>query len=148
MDWENGATRMLANATIRMQIPLAPNITLVSDPTARSVVVNRGIPSTLNTPALDPHDRSHLQSGSRPRTRHRGLERPDSETERVQDPNAVGRRKNSTVLPRQFRESLEDVLRHYQTFFRIVTQLPDGSVLIDLTDQNMADAVAYMKLLR
>jgi cytochrome c peroxidase len=50
----NGVTRMLTNATIRMQVPLAPNVVLVDDPTARSVIVNRGIPSTLNTPALDP----------------------------------------------------------------------------------------------
>ena len=50
----HGVVRMLTDATILMRIPLAPNVTLASDPSARSVVVRRGIPTTLNTPALDP----------------------------------------------------------------------------------------------
>jgi len=50
----NGATRILADATILVRIPLPDNVTLANDPTARSVVLRRGIPSTLNTPALDP----------------------------------------------------------------------------------------------
>ncbi len=48
------ATRMLADATILLRIPLHPNVTLKNDPTARSVTVKRGIATTLNTPALDP----------------------------------------------------------------------------------------------
>jgi cytochrome c peroxidase len=50
----NGASRMLSDATVLVRIPLPPNVTLANDPAARSVVVRRGIPSTLNTPALDP----------------------------------------------------------------------------------------------
>lgn len=50
----NGATRIMADATILVRIPLPDNVSLASDPTARSVVLRRGIPSTLNTPALDP----------------------------------------------------------------------------------------------
>jgi cytochrome c peroxidase len=50
----NGTSRMLANATIRMEIPMRSNVRLADDPTARSVVLFRGIPTTLNTPALDP----------------------------------------------------------------------------------------------
>lgn len=49
----NGASRMLSDATVLVEIPLPENVTLADDPTARSVVVRRGIPSTLNTPALD-----------------------------------------------------------------------------------------------
>lgn len=48
-----GASRMLNDATVLVEIPLPANVTLADDPTARSVVVRRGIPSTLNTPALD-----------------------------------------------------------------------------------------------
>ena len=48
------ATRMLADATILMRIPLHPDVSLRDDPEARSVTVRRGIPTTLNTPALDP----------------------------------------------------------------------------------------------
>jgi cytochrome c peroxidase len=44
---------MLADATILVEIPLPPNVRLADDPTARSVTLRRGIPTTLNTPALD-----------------------------------------------------------------------------------------------
>ena len=50
----HGVDRMLTEATILMRVPLAPNVSLASDPAARTVVVRRGIPTTLNTPALDP----------------------------------------------------------------------------------------------
>jgi cytochrome c peroxidase len=50
----NGVTRMLADATILVVVPLPPNVRLADDPYARSVILRRGIPSTLNTPALDP----------------------------------------------------------------------------------------------
>jgi hypothetical protein len=49
----NGVTRMLADATILVEVPLPPNVRLADDPSARSVVLRRGIPTTLNTPALD-----------------------------------------------------------------------------------------------
>ena len=49
----NGATRMLADASVLVRIPLPENVSLAHDPSARSVVLRRGIPSTLNTPALD-----------------------------------------------------------------------------------------------
>jgi Di-haem cytochrome c peroxidase len=49
-----GTTRIEAHATIRMTIPLPPGITLADAPGATSVKVNRGIPTTRNTPALDP----------------------------------------------------------------------------------------------
>lgn len=48
-----GASRMLQHATVLVSIPLPPNVSLAHDPTARSVVIPRGIPSTLNSPALD-----------------------------------------------------------------------------------------------
>jgi cytochrome c peroxidase len=50
----NGVSRMLDDATVLVRIPLPKNVSLANDPNARSVVVRRGIPSTLNTPALDP----------------------------------------------------------------------------------------------
>ena len=50
----NGVTRMLEHATTLVEIPLPPNVRLVDDPTARSVTLRRGIPTTLNTPTLDP----------------------------------------------------------------------------------------------
>jgi hypothetical protein len=49
-----GVTRMLATATVLMEIPLPLNVRLADDPTARPVILARGIPTTLNTPALDP----------------------------------------------------------------------------------------------
>ncbi|GFE81563.1 hypothetical protein GCM10011487_35630 [Steroidobacter agaridevorans] len=50
----HGTERMLADATFLVRIPLPDNVRLANDPEARSVVVRRGAPSTLNTPALDP----------------------------------------------------------------------------------------------
>jgi cytochrome c peroxidase len=49
-----GTTRVQAHGTIRMTIPLPPWLSLADDPGARHVTVFRGIPSTRNTPALDP----------------------------------------------------------------------------------------------
>ena len=49
----NGATRMLKDATVLVRIGLPDHVSIVGDPGARSVVLRRGIPSTLNTPALD-----------------------------------------------------------------------------------------------
>jgi cytochrome c peroxidase len=49
----NGVRRMTTDATVLVTIPLAPNVSLADDPSARTVTVRRGIASTLNTPALD-----------------------------------------------------------------------------------------------
>ena len=49
-----GTTRLQAHATIRMRIPLPPWLSLADEPGATHVTVFRGIPSTRNTPALDP----------------------------------------------------------------------------------------------
>jgi cytochrome c peroxidase len=49
----HGATRMQQDATVLVRIALPDNVSLAQDPSARSVVLRRGIPSTLNTPALD-----------------------------------------------------------------------------------------------
>jgi len=49
----HGVSRMLALATISVKIDLPPNVKLADDPSATSVTLNRGIPTTLNTPALD-----------------------------------------------------------------------------------------------
>lgn len=50
----NGVTRMLSDATIRVTVPLPEFVSLASDPKARTVVLHRGIRSTLDTPTLDP----------------------------------------------------------------------------------------------
>jgi cytochrome c peroxidase len=50
----HGVTRMLTDATVLITIPLPPNVILASNPGARAVVLRRGIPTTINTPALDP----------------------------------------------------------------------------------------------
>ena len=50
----HGVNRMLTDATILVKIPLPANVNMGDDPRARSVVLRRGTPTTLNTPALDP----------------------------------------------------------------------------------------------
>jgi len=49
----HGVSRMLKDATILVEIALPPNVSLADDPDARTVVLRRGIPSTIDTPALD-----------------------------------------------------------------------------------------------
>ncbi len=50
----HGTSRMRTDATVLMTIRMADNVQLADDPSARTVVLRRGIPTTLNTPALDP----------------------------------------------------------------------------------------------
>ena len=53
-DGVSGTSRIAEHATIRIERPLPPNIRIAEDPSATSVVLLRGIPGTINTPALDP----------------------------------------------------------------------------------------------
>jgi cytochrome c peroxidase len=53
-DFLNGTTRIAAHATILIERELPEGVVLVDDPSATSVVFARGVPSTVNTPALDP----------------------------------------------------------------------------------------------
>lgn len=50
----HGVSRMLRDATILITLLLPPNVSLADDPTARTVTLRRGTPTTRNTPALDP----------------------------------------------------------------------------------------------
>jgi hypothetical protein len=60
-DFFSGTTRIGAHATILIERDLPDGVVLVDDPSARSVVVARGVPSTVNTPALDPALMSDLR---------------------------------------------------------------------------------------
>jgi len=46
--------QLLNNATVTVDIPMAPNVRLASNPTARFVKLRRGIPSVLDAPRFDP----------------------------------------------------------------------------------------------
>jgi hypothetical protein len=48
-----GTTRITEHATVRIEIPLPLEVTLVDDPLRRTIILNRGTPTTMNTPALD-----------------------------------------------------------------------------------------------
>jgi cytochrome c peroxidase len=52
-DGVSGTSRIAEHATIRVERPLPPNVRITEDPSATSVVLLRGIPGTVNTPALD-----------------------------------------------------------------------------------------------
>jgi cytochrome c peroxidase len=49
-----GTSRITSEATIRITLDLPDYVTRVDDPEERTIDVFRGIPSTLNTPGLDP----------------------------------------------------------------------------------------------
>jgi len=48
-----GIRRVVAHATIRVELRLPSFVTLADNPSQRTIVVNRGVPTTLNAPALD-----------------------------------------------------------------------------------------------
>ena len=52
-DFISGTSRIAAQATILIERELPPGVVLLDDPSATSVVFARGVPSTVNTPALD-----------------------------------------------------------------------------------------------
>ena len=53
-DFFNGTSRIVEHATILITRDLPAGVVLLDDPSATSVVLARGVPSTVNTPALDP----------------------------------------------------------------------------------------------
>jgi cytochrome c peroxidase len=53
-DFVSGTSRVAAHATILIERELPEGVVLLDDPSATSVVLARGVPSTVNTPALDP----------------------------------------------------------------------------------------------
>jgi cytochrome c peroxidase len=53
-DFFSGTTRIAAHATILIERELPEGVVLVDNPSATSLVLARGVPSTVNTPALDP----------------------------------------------------------------------------------------------
>src|SRR5688572_7201830 len=53
-DFFSGTSRIAAHATILIERDLPEGVVLVDDPSATSVVFARGVPSTVNTPGLDP----------------------------------------------------------------------------------------------
>jgi hypothetical protein len=48
-----GISRITEHATVRIEIPLPSYVSLADDSERRSVILNRGTPTTMNTPALD-----------------------------------------------------------------------------------------------
>jgi cytochrome c peroxidase len=48
-----GTSRITEHGTVRIEIPLPSDVTLADDPARRSVIVNRGTPTTMNTPTFD-----------------------------------------------------------------------------------------------
>jgi len=52
-DFSGGTSRIAAHATILIERELPQEVVMLDDPSATSVVVARGVPSTVNTPALD-----------------------------------------------------------------------------------------------
>jgi len=53
-DGVQGTARITEHATVRIEIPLPPRVKLLNDPTATSVILLRGTPTTRNTPSLQP----------------------------------------------------------------------------------------------
>ena len=52
-DGASGVSRITQHATVRIELPLPAYVMLKDDPSRRTIVVHRGTPTTLNTPALE-----------------------------------------------------------------------------------------------
>src|SRR5262245_22759144 len=92
----NGVYRMLKDATILVEVPLPENVSLADDPTARSVILARGIPSTLkrNGPILPRHlrkDAGRCGQALRPLLRHSLSNSDQRQTAVLPDRGAAGR---------------------------------------------------------
>lgn len=53
-DGVEGTSRITEHATLRIELELPPHVRLKNDPNATHIVVHRGVPTTMDTPALDP----------------------------------------------------------------------------------------------
>jgi cytochrome c peroxidase len=53
-DGVHGTSRITEHATVRIEIPLTSRVRLANDPSATSVTLLRGTPTTVNTPSLQP----------------------------------------------------------------------------------------------
>jgi len=103
----NGATRMLDSATVLVGISLPQNVSLADQPAARSVVLPRGIPSTLNTPALEP---VLMQDGRQPDLV-------------AQARGAIFDHAQARRMPRRRELELISAFQHTPTFFSSPTML-------------------------
>jgi cytochrome c peroxidase len=145
----HGVSRMLKDATILVEIPLPTNVSLADDPNARSVVLRRGIATTLNTPALDPVlmlDGPTVVTPDPGRALVTGIGPADDPT--FENVNAFkisplrGIRNTAPYFHDNSAKTLEDVVRHYALFFAFVS----NNVIV-LSEQDQADIVAFLKLL-
>jgi cytochrome c peroxidase len=103
LDSDNGLgssySRLLNNATILVTLPLPPNASLANNPTARTITLQRGIPSTLDTPALDP---VLMADGRAPTLQAQALD-------------AIGGHAQNTVAPTQYQ--LNAIAAYEKTLF-------------------------------
>ncbi len=77
--------RMLEHGTVLIRVPLPPFIHLLDDFSATSMLVARGIPSTLNTPGLDP---VLMYDGRHPTLEAQALGAVHDHTENTREPTA------------------------------------------------------------
>lgn len=117
----HGVTRMLYDATILVEIPLPPNVSLADDPYARTVTLRRGIPTTLNTPALDP---VLMLDGREPNLKAQALSAIKAHFQNTEEPSARELRRIAEFqLTNRFFSSSD--LRHFARGGR-APQLPEG----------------------
>ncbi len=62
-DFHSGTRRIRRDATVLVELDLPDYVRLADDPAARSIVVARGVPSTMNVPFFDNHFQWDLRIG-------------------------------------------------------------------------------------
>jgi cytochrome c peroxidase len=129
-DSVQGTARITEHATVRIEIPLPPRVKLLNDPTATTVILLRGTPTTRNTPSLQP---VFMYDGRDTTLEGQALGA-------VQDAHALGVKHTAPYFHDNSAKTLKEVAEHYTIFF----QTEAG---ITLTPQDEADMVAFLKLL-
>jgi len=92
-DGVQGTSRITTHATIRIELQLPPWVKLANDPTARSIVVNRGVPTTVDTPSFvkagQPGLNKLLVDGRAPNLQQQALGAIHDHTENTVEPTAL-----------------------------------------------------------
>lgn len=135
---ENSANFPLLPAGTRFQNILVSEFNAAGNPVRDFVFTNPdGTTTTISSP--DP-GRALITDKSR--------DRFFNHVNAFKIPSLWGVRHTAPYFHDNSAKTLEEVMQHYAQFFAVVTAPPDGSPpALELTEQDQADLVAYLKLL-
>jgi hypothetical protein len=163
-DGVTGTSRIAAHATIRVELQLPSYVTLADDPAQRTIVMNRGVPSTLNAPALDGKGlialmldlrdpnlqrqalgaiRGHAQSTVEPTQKQLDDIAAFQQTDERFFSSAALRAAASGYFHDNSAKTLRQVVDHYGDVFFDRVRIAGANII--LTEQDRQDIVAFLE---